>query len=90
MNTLKKTLIAGCAALSMATAMAPTQAEARYGRNAALAAGLIGGALVAGAIATRPAYAAPVYAGPRCYRARDRVWSDYHGRFVIVRRTICD
>lgn len=105
MTRTRSTLIAAAAALTMAVAFAPS-AEARYGRNAAgIAAGVIGGALIAGALAG-PAYAAPVYGGPvygapvyggpvvvdepECYVVRSRVWSDYHGRNIVVRRTVCE
>jgi hypothetical protein len=94
MTSLKKTLAASAAALTMAVAFAPA-AEARFHRNGWLAAGLIGGAIVGTAIATSnarsaPGYYEPVSAGPDCYRVRDRVWDDYRGRFVIVRRTVCE
>ena len=90
----KKTLTAAAAALAMGAALAPTGAEARFHRNGWLAAGLVGGAIVGSAIAANSAraggYYAPAYAGPDCYRVRQRVWSDYHGRFITVRRTVCD
>lgn len=92
MNTFKKTLAAGAAALTMAVAFAPVSAEARWGRGGGfLAAGLIGGAIVGSAIAANRAYAAPSYvSGDDCYTVRNRVWDDYRGRFVIVRRTVCE
>lgn len=91
MTTFKKTLAAAATALTMAAAFAPSAAEARFHRGGWLAAGLIGGALVGTAIAANSAYAAPGYyvSGPDCYRVRERVWDDYRGRFVIVRRTVC-
>ena len=91
MTSFKKTLAAAAAALTMAVAFAPS-AEARFHRGGFLAAGLIGGALIGGAIAANRAHAAPGYyvAGGDCYTVRDRVWSDYRGRFVTVRRTVCD
>lgn len=105
MTFAKKSLLAAIAALSIGTAMAPNEAEARWrgGYGGAIAAGIVGGALL-GAFATRPAYGyygygpayyaptyyAPAYAAPACYTVRQRVWSDYRGRFVRVRRTICD
>lgn len=93
MTTFKKTLAAAAAALALTMAAAPS-AEARYGRNGWLAAGLIGGALIGTAIAANNAYAAPGYyyapVASDCYRIRERVWDGYRGRFVTVRRTICD
>jgi hypothetical protein len=94
MTSFKKTLAATAAALTLAVAFAPA-AEARYGRNGWLAAGLIGGAIVgtaiaAGSVHAAPGYYAPAAVGPDCYRIRERVWDDYRGRFVIVRRTICE
>lgn len=92
MTTFKKTLAAGAAALTMAVAFAPASAEARWGRNGFLAAGLIGGAVIGTAIAANRAHAAPGYyvSGGDCYTVRNRVWDDYRGRFVTVRRTVCD
>lgn len=98
--SLKSTALAAVAAVTLGTALVPSQAEARWGyRGGAVAAGIIGGiaagALIAGA--TRPAYGyyapayyAPAYYGPACFRVRERVWSDYRGRFVTVRRTVCN
>lgn len=92
MTTFKKTLAAGAAALTMAVAFAPASAEARWGRNGFLAAGLIGGAVIGTAIAANRAHAAPGYyvSGEECYSVRNRVWDDYRGRYVTVRRTVCD
>lgn len=91
MNTVKKTLTAAAAALTMAVAFAPA-AEAKFHRNGWLAAGLIGGAVIGTGLAVRGAYAAPGYyvSGGDCYRVRERVWDEYRGRFVIVRRTVCE
>ncbi|MCZ8261872.1 MAG: hypothetical protein O9333_17295 [Beijerinckiaceae bacterium] len=93
MNTFKKTLAATAAALTMAVAFAPA-AEAKFHRNGWLAAGLIGGAVIGTAIAANNAHAAPVYhapeVGPDCYRVRERVWDDYRGRFVTIRKTVCE
>ena len=89
MTPIKKFAAVAIASLSMATAFAPS-AEARYGRNAAIAAGVVGG-VVAGALiagAARPAYAAPVYGAPAyggCYRKH--VGYTYHGNPVF--RTVC-
>ena len=92
MTSFKKTLAAAAAALTMGMAFIPTAAEARFHRGGFLAAGLLGGAVLGAAIASRPAYAAhPGYVsvGADCYRVRNRVWDDYRGRYVMVRRTIC-
>ena len=90
MNLFNKTLAAGAAALTMAVAFAPVSAEARWGRgHGFLAAGLIGGALVGSAIIANRAHAGYV-SGDDCYTVRNRVWDDYRGRFVIVRRTVCE
>jgi hypothetical protein len=92
MTSFKKTLAAGAAALTLAVAFAPA-AEARPFRGGGfLAAGLIGGALLGGVIAANRAHAAPGYyvSGGDCYSVRDRVWDDYRGRFVIVRKTVCN
>lgn len=98
--SLKKTATFAAAALAITFAALPVQqAEARYGRNAALAAGLIGGALIGGALLARPAYGyygrpayygGPVYVERDCYTVRRRVFDSYRGRFVVVRRTVCD
>ena len=90
MTSFKKTLAAAAAALTMAVAFAPA-AEAKFHRNGWLAAGLVGGAVIGTALAARGAYAAPGYyvSGGDCYRVRERVWDDYRGRFVTVRRTVC-
>jgi len=93
MTSIKKTLAAAAAALTLSVAFAPA-AEAKFHRNGWLAAGLIGGAVIGTAIAASNAQAAPVYhapeVGPDCYRVRERVWDDYRGRFVTVRRTVCE
>lgn len=93
MTSFKKTLAAGAAALTMALAFAPASAEARWGRGGGfLAAGLIGGALIGTAIVANRAHAgyyAPA-ADTDCYTVRNRVWDDYRGRYVMVRRTVCE
>jgi hypothetical protein len=92
MTNFKKTLAATAAALTMAVAFAPS-AEAKFGKKGLFAAGLIGGAIVGTALAASSVHAAPGYyvsEGPDCYRVRERVWDDYRGRFVIVRRTVCE
>lgn len=94
----RKTTTLAAAALALAFAAMPVeQAEARYGRKGALAAGLIGGALIGGALLAPRAYGAPAYYGgpvyaeePACYRVRERVWDDYRGRWVRVSRTVCE
>lgn len=96
---IRKASVLGVAALALGfVAMPVEQAEARYGRKGALAAGLIGGALIGGALLAPRAYGAPVYYGPGptyvdepyCYRVRERVWDDYRGRWVRVNRTVCE
>lgn len=79
-------LIAGCMA---ATAMvaAPTAAEARDGRRAAIFGGLAAGAILGGALAAGSrAYAAPapvyvddepVVVRRRCWRERQAVYDDW-------------
>ncbi len=93
MNTFKKTLTAAAAALTMSVAFAPA-AEAKFHRNGWLAAGLIGGAVIGSTLAVRGAYGHPAYHhggyASDCYRVRERVWDDYRGRFVVVRRTVCN
>lgn len=95
----RKTTTLAAAALALAFAAMPVeQAEARYGRKGALAAGLVGGALIGGALLAPRAYGAPVYYGPGptyvdepyCYRVRERVWDDYRGRWVRVTRRVCE
>jgi hypothetical protein len=91
MTSFKKTLAAAAAVLTLGVALTPA-AEAKpwhhHGhRGGFLAAGLIGGALLGTAIASSNAYAA---SASDCYRVRERVWDDYRGRFVIVRRTVCE
>ncbi|MCZ8163825.1 MAG: hypothetical protein O9315_17640 [Beijerinckiaceae bacterium] len=97
--SFKKTSALAAAALALTFAALPVQeAEARRGRNAALAAGLVGGALIGGALLAPRAYGAPVYYGPGptyveepvCYRVRERVWDDYRGRWVRVTRRVCE
>jgi hypothetical protein len=91
MTRFTKTLAAGAAALTLAAAFAPS-AEARFHRGGFLAAGLLGGALLGSAIIANRAHAAPGYyaASGDCYTVRQRVWDDYRGRFVFVRKTVCE
>lgn len=98
-ETLKKASILGAAALALGLAVLPTtSAEARYYRNGHVWAGAAAGALVGGALLAAPrAYAAPVYGpgpvyveGPDCYFVRERVWDDYRGRWVRVKRRVCE
>lgn len=97
MSVLKKTMLAGLAALTLSTGVVATTAPAaawyRGGWGGPVAAGVIGG-LAAGAIigsAVRPAYGynsyygyapAPVY--DPCYRARRPVYDEY-GNFAGYR-----
>lgn len=99
-NLFIKAPALAAAALAIGFAVMPMQsAEARYGRNGALAAGIVGGAILGGALLAPRAYGAPVYGpGPPvyvdepadCYRVRERVWDEYRGRWVRVNRTVCD
>jgi hypothetical protein len=99
MSVLKKTLIAGLAALTLTagvvTASAPAAAWYRgYGWGAPVAAGVIGG-LAAGAIigsASRPYgyYGYPAYDEGGCYFVRRRTF-DAYGNFIGYHRTrVCE
>jgi hypothetical protein len=87
MTPIKKIAAVALTSLTLAASFSPA-AEARNGRNAAIALGVLGG-LAAGAIIAsqpRPAYAAPVYAAePECFR-RHVGYNDW-GRPVF--RTVC-
>jgi hypothetical protein len=99
---MKNILIATVAAatLVIASVAAPQQAEARYGRNAAIFGGLAAGALLGAAVANGPYYGYgpgpyaygpgpyAAYYGPDCYWTRHRVWTDYGWRWRRVR--VCD
>lgn len=92
-SIFKKAAVLGAAALALGLAVLPTsQAEARYYRNGHLWGGVAAGALLGGALLAAPrAYAAPVYVeGGECYIVRERVWDDYRGRWVRVKRRVCD
>ena len=99
-NLLKKSSTLAAAALALGFAFMPmSSAEARYYRNGHLWAGAAAGALIGGALLAAPrAYAAPAYGPgpvyveeePACRRIRERVWDDYRGRWIMVRRTVCD
>ncbi|MBN9063031.1 MAG: hypothetical protein BGP06_17935 [Rhizobiales bacterium 65-9] len=99
MTLFKKTLTAALATVAVAGAMTlqAGQAEARYWRygygygygGGALAAGIVGG-LALGAIAASAAQPRPAYVVGGCYRVRRAVWSDYQGRYVTRRVTVCD
>ncbi|OYU49306.1 MAG: hypothetical protein CFE31_08100 [Rhizobiales bacterium PAR1] len=94
-NLLKKSSTLAAAALALGFAVMPmSSAEARYYRNGYLAAGVLGGAVLGGALLAPRVYGrpAPVYVEeePACRRIRERVWDDYRGRWVMVRRTVCD
>jgi hypothetical protein len=66
-RSLKRTAAAALAALAMAATVAATPAQAGNGRNAAFAAGAVGG-LALGALAVG-AMSAPAYGAPRAYYA---------------------
>lgn len=100
---LRKAAILGAAALALGTAVLPvTDAEARWRghrghhRGAYIGAGVLGGALLGGALLAPRAYAAPAYVDPgyyeepSCYLVRERVWDDYRGRWVRVKRRVCE
>jgi hypothetical protein len=100
-SLVTKSTTLAAAALALGFALLPiSSAEARYYRNGYLAAGVLGGAVLGGALLAprvygrpAPAYGpAPVYVEdePVCRRIRERVWDDYRGRWVLVRRTVCD
>ena len=85
-------------ALAVAVVLFAAPASAERGRNAAAAAGAIGGlalgAVVGSALAApRPVYVAPapIYAEPveECYVRRVRVWVPGLG-WEFRRRTICE
>jgi hypothetical protein len=99
MSAYRKTLVAGFATLalaSLATVTFSTDAEAQrrwrgrgHGAGGAVAAGVIGG-LALGAIAAQAAQPRPPIIDDGCYKVRRRVWSDYHGAWVVRRVTVCD
>jgi hypothetical protein len=99
--TFKKAAILGAASLALGMAVLPTNnAEARWRhhhRGAYIGAGVLGGALLGSALLAPRAYGAPVYAPgpvyveePSCYLVRERVWDDYRGRWVRVKRRVCE
>ncbi len=89
-----RTTIIGALALASAAAIAVQPVEARDGRNAALAAGAIGGFALGAAAAASGPYAAPgayaYEAGPDCYVESRRVWDDYRGVWRVRRIRVCD
>ena len=89
--TIRPTII-GALALASALAVTVQPAAARDGRNAALAAGAIGGfALGAAAAASQPHYYGPAYdAGPDCYVESRRVWDDRYGTYRVRRIRVCE
>ena len=92
--TFKSLALPAAAAVAAVLALAPlSSAEASYGRNGWLAAGLVGGAILGATVAasSRPAAGRViVHEGPDCYRIRERIWDEYRGRYVSVRRTVCE
>jgi hypothetical protein len=103
-EVMKKTLLALCAAATLAVSAVavPAPAQAQRGVAAGVAAGLIGGAIVGGAIASQNGYYGPGYGyyapgpayvaepgyGPDCYWQRQRFWDGYNWRIRRVR--VCD
>jgi hypothetical protein len=94
--TMKKTLMASFAAAVLAVSLAAAPAEARNGRNAALAVGVLGALAVGGLLANEyhhpgyyPAYN-PGYAESDCYWEKRPV-TDYWGNVVGFKRArICN
>ena len=92
----KKTLAMTVAAAALAGSLGAAPAEARNGRNAALALGLLGGAVLGGVIANEyrhpgyyPAYN-PGYQDNDCYWERRPIY-DYYGNLTGYRRArICN
>jgi hypothetical protein len=80
---MKKILAALVAAVTVGIAATATStpAEARWRTGAAVAAGVVGGALVAGAVANAATpYYGPAYVrgpAPGCYYSRQPVWNGY-------------
>ena len=103
-EVMKKTLLALCAAATLAVSAVavPAPAQAQRGVAAGVAAGLIGGAIVGGAIASQNGYYGPGYGyyapgpayvaepgyGPDCFWQRQRFWDGYTWRVRRVR--VCD
>ncbi|MCC8966275.1 hypothetical protein H8A95_29110 [Bradyrhizobium sp. Pear76] len=101
---MKKTLLALCAAATLAVSAVavPAPALAQRGVAAGVAAGLIGGAIVGGAIASQNGYYGPGYGyyapgpayvaepgyGADCFWQRQRFWDGYTWRVRRVR--VCD
>lgn len=64
----------------------------RRGPGVGVAAGIAGAAILGGALLAAPrAYGAPVYVDePDCYMVNRRIWSETRGRYVTVRREVCE
>lgn len=60
------------------------------GRGAGIAAGIAGAAILGGILAAQSAPGPAYVEGPDCYIARERVWDDYRGRWVSVKRRVCE
>jgi hypothetical protein len=99
-SILKKTLIAGLAAATMAGALAATPASARDGRHGAFFGGLVAGGLLGGALSQGyygPRYygGGPAYVGgyddaPDCWIERRPLYDSW-GEVVSYRRVrICN
>jgi len=100
-SVFKKSTVLAAAALALGMAALPiSSAEARYYRNGHMWAGAAAGALIGGALLAPRVYGAPapvygpgpVYVEdqPACYFVRERVWDDYRGRWVRVKRRVCE
>ena len=91
MSTLTKTMVAGLAAVTLATAFSAfsTQAQAHHHRwGVGLGVGLAAGALI-GAAAVSSAYAGPAYVVEPAYRCRYVARYNAFGYYIGTRR-ICD
>jgi len=89
MNMIRKTVIAGAAAIAMVAAgsiAAPSQAHAN---NKAVAA-FVGGALLGGFLASQtPVYATPVYVQPTCRWQQQQVVNPYTGLWTWQTVKVC-
>jgi hypothetical protein len=91
MNVFTKTLAAGAAALTLAIAFAPA-AEAKFHHGGHGWHGGHGhnfGHRWHGRRHWGPGVVGYGVYGGGCYIARKRVWDDYRGRFIFVRRSVC-
>lgn len=88
-KSLKSAVAIALAGVTLTLAIAPAEAGWRHRRGAHIGAGIIGG-LALGALAAhayRPAYG---HDDAYCYKVRRRVWSDWHGAYIVRRVTVCE